>query len=315
MEDIAQPDVSVVLVNWNARDMLRACLLSLRKQEGRLRQEWIVVDNGSTDGSAAMLRTEWPEVLLIQPGRNIGYVRANNEGLRHARGRYVFFLNNDTVLDPHALRELVSFLDDRPRAGACSGLILNPDGTDQGCARRLPTVASGLFGRRSPLTRLWPNNPWSRRFMAGWQHEGNDPFEVEILSSAAILMPLPLALELNGMDEEFRLYWVDAELCTRIRRRGFQIWCVPRARITHFEGQGGSTRTFRSRMRSCVAFHRDAYLAFTKIHRWPWWHPGSLLAAGALAARAACLLAVQTLVPRRSTSSGMTTSPYRRDPA
>lgn len=311
----APPDVSVILVNWNAREMLRACLRSLRPESQDAALELIVVDNGSTDGSVEMLASEWPGAILVQPGYNAGYVRANNLGLAQARGRYVFFLNNDTVIEPGGLLRLVRFLDRRADVGVCSGLILNPDGTDQGCARRMPTVWNGLFGRRSPLTRWWPSNPWSRRYMVSWQRQGDEPFEVEILSSAAILMRTAEARELGGMDEDFRLYWVDAELCARVRRRGGRIFCVPSARIVHFEGQGGSTRTFAMRLRSCIVFHRDAYLAYVKVHQYKRWHPAAVLAGAALTARALLLGALQLLRPGRATSSGMTSSPYRREAA
>lgn len=310
-----QPDVSVILVNWNAREMLRACLRSLKAESQDLAMEVIVVDNGSTDGSLEMLNAEWPGAVVVQPGGNVGYVRANNLGLAKATGRHVFFLNNDTVVERGGLIRLAGFLDARPDVGVCSGLILNPDGTDQGCARRMPSVWNGIFGRRSPLTRWWPSNPWSRRYMVTWQKQGDEPFEVEILSSAAILMRTAEARELGGMDEDFRLYWVDAELCSRVRRRGGKVYCVPAARIVHFEGQGGSTRTFRMRLRSLITFHHDAYLAYTKVGCYRWWHPAALLAGAALAIRASLLAVVQLMRPDRATSSGMTTSPYRRNTA
>ena len=106
------------------------------------------------------------------------------------------------------------------------------------------------------------------------------------------------------MDEDFQLYWVDAELCTRVRAAGFKVYCVPRAKLVHFEGQGGSTRTFRQRVRTTLAFHRDAYLAYVKIHSLARMHPLRLFAGLALSARAACLLLVQVLRPGRATSSG-----------
>ncbi|MBM3784994.1 MAG: glycosyltransferase family 2 protein [Acidobacteria bacterium] len=308
---MSEPDVSIVIVNWNAKEMLRACLDSLASQPASLQVEIIVVDNGSHDGSQAMLGRDFANVILIEPDGNIGYVKANNVGLRRATGRYVFFLNNDTLTGADALKELIRFMDTHPEAGAASGRILNPDGTDQGCARKLPTLANGLFGRRSVLTRLWPSNPWSRRYMLGWQQTGVEPFEVEILSSAALLLPRELAVDMRGMDEAFELYWVDAEMCARVRERGLRVYCVPRSEIVHFEGQGGSTRTFRSRMRSTLAFHRDAFRAFVRIRHLGISHPAAIAAAAALGVRAALLIGLQFLRPHRATSSGMRTSPVR----
>ncbi|MCX6610521.1 MAG: glycosyltransferase family 2 protein, partial [Acidobacteria bacterium] len=244
------PSLSVVIVNWNAREMLRNCLDSLANEPAI---QIVLVDNGSTDGSVAMALKKLPSLTLIEPGENIGYVRANNLGLQQCKGRYVLFLNNDTIVEPGAIETLVSFMDSRPDVGAASGLILNPDGSDQGCARRMPTLANGIFGRRSWLTRVWPGNPWSRRYLVGWHQNGDEPFEVEILSSAALLLRTEEALQLGGMDEDFHLYWVDAELCCRLRRAGRKIFCVPTARIVHFEGQGGSTKSFLMRVKASRA--------------------------------------------------------------
>jgi perosamine synthetase len=304
----AKPDVSIVIVNHNAREMLRGCLRCLAANRGSASIELILIDNCSADGSVEMAKQEWPGLVLVEPGRNIGYVPANNIGLRRSRGRYVLFLNNDTLVEPDAITVLIQFMDSHPGVGAASGLILNPDGTDQGCARRVPTLANGLFGRRSVLTRIWPSNPWSRRYMLGWQKQGDEPFEVEILSSAALLLPTDDALALGGMDEAFELYWVDAEICARVRRSGRSVFCVPAARIVHFEGQGGSTRTFRMRMKSTLAFHRDAYRAYVRIRQIPGSHPRALLVAGALSVRAVALGIGQFLRPARATSSGTRTA-------
>jgi N-acetylglucosaminyl-diphospho-decaprenol L-rhamnosyltransferase len=297
------PDVSIVIVNLNARAMLQGCLRSLRDNLAAASIEIILVDNGSHDGSVEAAREEWPGLTVLQMEQNIGYVPANNLGLRQANGRYVFFLNNDTLVAEGAIGELVRFLDSHPEAGAVSGRVLNADGSDQGCARSLPSLANAIFGRRSLMTRLCPRNPWSRRYMICWHHPGKEPFEVQILSSAALMMRAHEAKELNGMDEDFRLYWVDAELCARIRRRGGRIFCVPRARILHFEGLGGSTRTFRLRFRATVAFHTDAYHAYVKIHQLRLWHPRALAVGAALSCRAALLTVVQLLRPKRATSS------------
>lgn len=297
------PSVSVVIVNLNASEMLRDCLRSLRDNLAGASIEVVLVDNGSRDGSVEMARNEWEGIIVIEPGRNVGYVPANNIGLKRAAGRYVLFLNNDTLVEKMAIRELVSFLDAHPKAGAVSGKILNPDGSDQGCARNLPSMANALFGRRSVLTRVWPTNPWTRRYMACWQHGDSEPFEVRILSSAALMMRTADARELGGMDEDFSLYWVDAELCTRVRRRGGSVFCVPRARIVHFEGKGGSTKTFRMRLRSTLVFHSDAYKAYKKIHRLRAYDPRALFAATALTSRALGLGILQCLLPARSLSS------------
>ena len=294
---------SIVIVNMNAADFLEKCLDSIIKTKGDSTVEIILVDNGSTDRSLEIARQLIPDLKLLPQSSNIGYVRANNLGLRQATGRYTMFLNNDTELYAGCLTELASFLDAHPDVGAISPQILNPDGTDQGCARRFPSMINGLFGRRSVLTRLWPHNRWSRRFLVSRNHQGDESFEVEILSAACLVMRTELAKKLNGMDEDFQHYWVCAEMCSRVRAGGDRVFCVPRARLVHYEGKGGGTKTFRQRCRMTIAFNRDAYLAYIKVHRLAPLHPKRLFAAFALSMRAGCLMALQILRPGRATSS------------
>ena len=300
------PTFSIVIVNMNAADFLETCLATIAGTRGGMPVQTIVVDNGSTDRSLEVARQAPLDVLLLPQARNLGYVPANNVGLRESAGRYVMFLNNDTELLPGCLADLAAFLDANPQVGAVSPQILNPDGTDQGCARRFPSPLNGLFGRRSLLTRLFPDNPWSKRFMVGRHHEGDEPFEVEILSAACLIVRTDVAMAIGGMDEDFQLYWVCAEMCARVRAAGYGVYCVPRAKMIHYEGKGGSTKTFRQRARMTVGFNRDAYLAYIKVHHLGPWDPRRWFAALALSARAGCLMGLQLLRPGRATSSGGT---------
>lgn len=298
------PDFSIIIVNLNAAAFLKDCLESIQATRADVSCEVILVDNGSKDGSLAVASETLPDIRILPQTTNIGYVPANNIGLRIATGRFVMFLNNDTRLLPGCLPELRSFLDANPNAGVVSPQILNEDGSDQGCARSFPTAMNGLFGRRSLLTRLFPNNPWSRRYMICRNQTGDAPFEVEILSAACLIAPRDLATQLGGFDESFRLYWVCAEFCHRARGKGTAAFCVPRAKLIHYEGKGGSTKTFRQRCRATVAFNRDAYLAYIKVHGLGPAHPGRLFAGMTLTLRTLALLALQVLRPTAATSSG-----------
>jgi N-acetylglucosaminyl-diphospho-decaprenol L-rhamnosyltransferase len=299
-----RPDFSIVVVNWNGREFLRACLKSILPETRDISVETIVVDNGSVDGSLEEASCIYPAVIILPQGRNLGYVPANNVGLKAATGRFTMFLNNDAELRAGCLLILRSFLDEHPDVAAASGQILNPDGSDQGCARRFPTFMNGLFGRRSFLTRLWPRNPWTRRYMKGRHQSSDDPFEVDLLSTACLVVRTDLCKDLGGMDENFTLYWVEAEMLGRLRRLGQRIYCVPRAKIIHHEGKGGSTKTFRGRCRMTLAFNRDSYLAYTKYHQLSRWSSRRLFAAVALTTRACLLMGLQLLRPSRPTSSG-----------
>jgi GT2 family glycosyltransferase len=298
--------LTILIVNRNAASYLRECLRSINETRGHLSLELVVVDGQSTDDSMAVVQELWPGATVVSVPETLGYVRGNNVGLQRARGRFTMYLNSDTVIYPGALQALVEHLDAHPEVGAASGTILNADGTDQGVVRRFPTFMNGLFGRRSFLSRLFPNNRWYRRYMQSRSERGGAPYQAEILSACSMIVPTQLVREAGGFDERFHFYWVDAELCCRLARRGYQIVCVPAARILHHEGQGGSTSTFAKRLRMNLAFNHDAYLAYVEYHQFARWDPRRLLTKLILAGRTACGLAQLLLRPSRATSSGGT---------
>ena len=160
-----QPDLSVVILNWNARDYLVAALASLTAQEWQHAIEVIVVDNAShLDDSVATVRRDFSSVQLIANTMNVGFSAGNNIGLRAARGRYILFLNPDTVVHPGALDTLIDWMDAHPQVGACGPKLLNPDGSLQASCRAFPSLGAGFF-RNTPLGRLFPNNPWTRSYL------------------------------------------------------------------------------------------------------------------------------------------------------
>ena len=175
---------------------------------------------------------------------------------------------------------------------------------------------NGLFGRRSVLTKIFPNNRWTKRYMRGRDRRGDEAFECEFLSTACLMMRTDQAKEIGGFDEEFTHYWCDAELCMRVIRFGLKVFCVPRSKILHFEGQGGSNKTWRRRLKSTTTFHKDAYLAYIKVHQLSRWHPLAILTASLLSLRVLCLASVQFLLPGRSMTSGgkATRTPVRPAP-
>jgi len=298
-----RPDISIILVNYNAAEMLRACLESIRTTKGDLRVQTILVDNNSKDESLEVARRECPDIVLLAQKSNLGYVKANNVALPYATGEKLLLLNNDTVLLPGCLQLLCEYMDRHPEAGAISPQILNPDGTDQGVARSFPSLMSAVFGRRSVLSRWFPGNRWTKRYLIGLHHPGDEAFACEFLSTACLMMRTADARSFGGLDEEFRHYWVDAELCHRVIEMGRTVACVPRAKLLHFEGQGGSNKSWRRRVNSTLTFHRDAYLAYTKLHRLRGWHPRAWMTAALLAVRAGLLVAMQIVRPGKSTTS------------
>jgi N-acetylglucosaminyl-diphospho-decaprenol L-rhamnosyltransferase len=282
-----EPSVDVVICTYRSQDHIGACLAGLR-DGGAVIRSVTVVDNDSGDDTVARVATADPAARVVQMGRNAGFASAVNRGIRRGGARYVLVLNPDTVVARGALRTLVAFADEHPAAGVVAPRLLNGDGSDQLTARAFPTPAAGLFGRRSPMTRLFPDNRWSARFLPGRRHTGDEPFEVDWVSGAAMLVPRGVIDRVGPLDDGFFLFWEDADWCHRIKDAGYGVWCVPAASVLHHEG--GSRGHGWSRA-TITAFHRGAYRYWRKHHAPQPWNPMRWLAAALLAARAALLLA------------------------
>ncbi len=263
-----RPDVTVTIVTYNCTDDAIKCIDTLQGSAVRRRIEVVVVDNASSDDVAAAIGTRHPEVTVVERRRNAGFGRSHNLAAAHATGRYLLVLNPDTVVESGAIDEMVDFCDARAAEGRPVGVVapmlLNPDGTDQLTARSFPTASAGLFGRRSPLTRWFPNNPWSRKFLRADQVDRTMPWTVDWVSGAAMMVPRDLFETLEGFDPDFFMHFEDAELCARVGAAGRDVWCVPPARIVHAEGgsRGGWPAS------QVWYFHRGAYL-FARKARYP----------------------------------------------
>lgn len=208
-----RPIATVCVVNWNCRAHLKACLRSLsRKRQGR-RIEVVVVDNASTDGAPEMVLAEFPDVRLVRNSENVGYARACNQAARAGRGRYLLFLNNDTIVPRKAVRRLVAHARANPAVGVLGPRLIDGKGREQRSARAKPTVAA-LCHRLTVLR-------WTGLFRA--EHErfaGRDaPETAEVLLGAALLMPRRVWREVGGWDERYRFGGEDIDLCLRVGRR------------------------------------------------------------------------------------------------
>lgn len=289
-----RPDLTVCLVAYNCREDLIRCARSIYDALKEISVEVVLADNASSDGVLEAFRREFPQVRLVEMGKNAGFAKANNADIEVSSGRHVLLLNPDTEVHAGALDEMVAFADAHPHAGVVAPRLLNPDLTDQGTARAFPTAAAALFGRRSPLTRMFPGNRWSRRFLIGLEADGEAPFEVDWVSGACLMVPREVVSEVGPLDEDFFMHWEDAEWCHRIKSTGRGVWVVPGAQVVHHEG--GSRKGWPPAQ--VWHFHHGAYLYWKKTQAPNPLNPLRWLAGAALMARAALIIVRDSLLRR-----------------
>jgi hypothetical protein len=228
--------VSIVIVNWKVKDLLRQCLNSIYGTAQDLLLEIIVVDNNSGDGSCEMIRREFPDVRLIPNAENLGFARANNQGMLVSRGRYILLLNPDTIVAEKSIAGMAAFLDRSRATGAVGPKILYPDGTIQyTCARNLPNLLTGFLDL-SGLAYKYPKGRITGSWLMGyWDH--NDERNVDAISGACMMVRREVIDRIGLLDEKYFMYGEDIDWCYRIKRDGWQIRYLPTAEITHFAGQ------------------------------------------------------------------------------
>lgn len=233
MDGSAAVDLSVVIVNWNVRDLLRRCLDSILAAD-LPRLEIVVVDNASRDGSAEMLRGEYPGVKLIANPDNRGFPAANNQGLSASIGRFAMTLNPDTEIVGDALSRMIDFLDGRPDVGALGPQLLNPDGSIQSSRRRFPTLVTALF------ESTWLQSIAPRGVLGRYYVEDVSPLsvqDVDWVTGACILVRRQVLKTVGGFDESFFMYSEELDWCKRIQLAGWTVAYLPDAKVIHHGGK------------------------------------------------------------------------------
>lgn len=231
--DMPDPEISIVIVNWNVRDLLIACLRSIERHVGRP-HEVIVVDNHSHDDSVAAVRRDFPEVTVIANDANLGFARANNQGWQAARGRYICFLNPDTELIDDPFPAMVHELQTNPQAGCVGPKLLNGDRTHQPSVRRFPRLADQVLVLLK-LRRLPSVFAPLRRYEP--EVQSDQPQRVDQLMGAALLFPRSVLASGGTFDEGYWIWFEEVDLCHRLHQRGLDVVYLPTARIIHHGGQ------------------------------------------------------------------------------
>ena len=250
-------DLSVVIVNWNTRDLLLQCLASLYETIHNLCFEVWLVDNASTDGSVAAAQEQFPKVRVIQNSRNLGFAAANNLALRQIQGRYALLLNTDAMLSEGAVQELFHFMENNPDVAMVCGQLLNPDGSKQNSIANFPSLAL-LLTNETLLRIVFPDTYPSklRHYEA--------PIEIESCIGACMMVRKTAMDSVGLLDERFFFFFEETDWAYRMRRAGWKIFFVPSARIFHIQGQSVG-REARGRL----LFYRSRYLYLRK------WFPKS----------------------------------------
>ena len=257
----AAPAISAILVDYNAGDELRRALQSIADEMHEQPWEAVVVDNASSDGSAAAVAEFAPHARLVANAENVGFARAVNQGLAATTAARVLIMNPDCRLVAGAIAALGAELDRHDLCAVVGPRILNPDGSVQGSARGDPDMLTGLFGRNTPLGRLLPWLPISRRNVVSGAaiRSGHQSVVVDWLSGACMLARREALAKVKGFDGRYFLYWEDADLCRRLRAEGYHVRYVPGATAIHKVGH--SSRTAQAA--AIRAFHASAYLYYT----------------------------------------------------
>lgn len=249
------PVLSVVIVSWNTRALLRDCLETVFRDlqaNSGLRAEVWVVDNASADDSPAMVREAFPQACLLENADNIGFARANNQALREARGRYLLLLNSDTLVPEGALTALVAAMESEAGAAVCSPLLLNGDGSPQYCWARFPGFKDELAGSLDLSQSPYPLTD----FADAARRKDMRPFPVDWVGGACFLVRASAMAQVGLLDEGFFMYCEETEWCHRFRAHGWQALLVPGVTVTHLGGQSSKAvpaatrqRMYRSRVR------------------------------------------------------------------
>lgn len=245
--------LTFVVVNRNTADLLIRCLDSIFASKLPESPQVILVDNGSSDDSVRRVRATYPDVEIIEAGRNLGFAAANNRAFEKALGRYLMLVNTDGLLEKDCAARLLALMESNPRIAMAGPQLLNQDGSPQTSYEAVPTLATETLNR-SLLKRLFPKRyPGKNRQLSG-------PEPVEALIGAVMIIRREALQEVGGFDEDYFFFLEETDLAVRMRKAGWQVVHDPAARAAHL--QGGTAKTYQAAAR--IEFYRSRYLFFQK---------------------------------------------------
>jgi len=252
--------VSVIIVDWNTKDILQNCLDSIYQTIDNLSCEIIVVDNASSDGSTEMLQERYPQVIKFYNKVNRGFGAANNQAFAIMKGKYALLLNTDAILTPGAINKLYSFANTHPQAAIVCGQLLNADGSKQNSVAAFPSLPSLLINT-SLLEYIFPQWYPSKRY------EHTFPIEVDSAIGACMMIRKKALDEAGFFDERYFFFFEETDLAYAFHSKGWSVYHVPDAFIYHLQGQ-----SIGNNIGSRIEFYRSRYQFLRKWHNLPYYY-------------------------------------------
>ena len=257
--------LDILIVNYNSTAYLVKCLRSIYTSlDTDIALNVYVVDNASKD-NVNVLQQKFPQVILSKNKINIGFAKAVNDSISKTDAPYILLLNPDTIVDKNFLKSMLNYMIENPDVGIAGPKIFESNGAIQGSARSFPTPMTALFGRNSIMTRFFPNNRLTRRNILNRDSIGNVPIHIDWVSGACMMVRRKAFEEVGLMDENFFMYWEDADWCRRMIQKDWKVVYYPDASIIHFSGRSSDCNLIQS----VVEFHRSAYYLFKKYYQDP----------------------------------------------
>jgi len=260
--------LDIVIVNYNSGFHLLNCLKSLSVNNGTMNGRLVTVyDNGSSDGSLQLARDSFPKLRYIGNHKNLGFAAAVNRAAQTLQNEYFLLLNPDIVVFPNAVDSMLEFMRQHPRCGILGGEILSPSGFRQHTCRRFPHYFNVPFGRRSLARRIFSNNEFSNKYLY-LDLDYRCPQKVDFVEGSLMMIRRKAAEEVDFFDEDFFLYLEDADLCYRLKEKGWETWWLPESYAIHYRGENFRTDNIHPAM-----YHSRGFYRFFKKH----YHPSTPL--------------------------------------
>ena len=234
-------DLSIIIVSYNTKDFIEECLESIKATSKGFDYEIIVVDNASEDNSLEMLKTKFPDVIVVKNQENVGFSKANNLGVEKSKGRYVLFLNPDTVVYEDALLNMVKFMDEHTKAGAATCKLVMPNGKLDDAAHRGFPNPWNSFSYFSGLSKLFPKSKLFGGYNLGWL-DISKTHEIDACAGAFMMIRRQAGEQIGWWDEDYFFYGEDLEFCFRLKEIGWKIYFVPSISALHYKGVSGGIK-------------------------------------------------------------------------